>query len=503
MDNGFTIINLLKRASTLFPDKKVIGNVPLTYSKMYSSVRKIAASFIKMGMGNGKAIAVADFNSIEFMELLFASSMAGSIIYPVNIKLPAAISINTIKESGAEYLFASDVFLKAGMGKGFKNDNIISMSDTDGYVPFKEFLKSDMFPEGGACSEDEYSILFTSGTTGSPKELLYTETQAFSGAMSILYQLGLFNSPASLNHSDKILSLIPFYHIWAWGSPFHAAFLGSDYILSGRYDALNILNLIEENGVTWLNAVPTMAYDLISNDSQGILNGIKMLIGGSPVNRGLATKLLDRNIKFSTIYGGTDMLAASISLANHDIVDYDYIRTTTHPVPTVNISIKDSSGRVLGPGKMGEIFVNSPWLPGKYINRKSSPEYRDGWLQTGDVGIMDKYGGLQILDRTGDIIKSGGEWIPSSVIESIISEVPGVLNNAVIGVQDEKWGERPIAYIQGNRDLEIQIKGHLKEYEADGKINKWWIPSQFRFIQEIPLTSTGKNDKKSLRELAK
>ncbi len=502
MNNGITVINLLRRASQLFPDRKVYGNMQLTYSELYSNVRKISDSLNKMGIGNGTVIAVADFNSIEFLELLFASSMAGAVIYPVNIKLPGAMGISTIRESGASYLFASDPFLQAGIGKDFGRDHIISMSGNNEYTPFSNLLKGNMHSEDVYKSGNEYSILFTSGTTGKPKEIMYTNTDTVNGAMSILYQLGLFDSPASLNHEDNIMSLIPFYHIWSWGSPFHAAYLGSNYVLSGRYDAENILKLIEKYSVTWINAVPTMVYDILAHDKNNTLNNLKMLIGGSSINRGLTEKLIGKNIKFSIIYGGTDMLATAISMPSGKNIDYDYIRTTVHPVPLANVSIRDSSGNDVGIGKMGEIFVNSPWLPGKYLNREKSPEYEHGWFRTGDMGIKDKYGGIKILDRISDVIKSGGEWIPTSILESIISEVPGVLNNAVIGIPDEKWGEKPVAYIQGSgKDMEISIKKILGGSADSGIINKWWIPVRFSFINEMPLTSVGKNDKKKLREM--
>jgi len=503
MGNGFTVINILRRASSLFPEKRVIsGNKSITYKDLYEKVLSLSTSMNKMGISSGTVIGVADYNSIEFMELLFASSMAGSIIYPVNIKLPWNMAMETLKESGAEYVFASEDFMNAGICKGFSEDHIISLSENGDYIKFHDLLSSDFHREEKTSGNDNYSILFTSGTTGKPKEVLYTNEKAVNGALSILYQLGLFNTPASLGSRDTILSLIPFYHIWSWGSAFHAAYLGSDYVITGKYNADKVLDAIKKNKVTWINAVPTMVYDLLAHDKDSSLNGIKMLIGGSPINRGLSEKLNAKGIKFSTIYGGTDMLATSISLGN--VNESESLRSTTHPVPMVSATVRDNNGNILEPGKIGELWVNAPWLPGKYLNMPDNKEYENGWFKTGDVAAMTPDGGIKILDRIKDVIKSGGEWIPTSIIESIISEFPGIEIAAVTAIEDEKWGERPIAWLKSSGELEIDsLRLFMENHASKGNINKWWIPVEFIIIEEMPVTSVGKIDKSKLRERRK
>ncbi len=503
MENGFTVINILRRASNLFPESKVIdGKKSITYRQLFDRVSRLATSLNKMGISRGTVIGVADYNSIEFMELLFASSMTGSIIYPVNIKLPWNMAMETLKESGAEYIFASQEFINAGIWKGFSEDHVVSLSEGGNYIKFHELLNSDLHREERTDGSDNYSILFTSGTTGKPKEVLYTNQKSVNGALSILYQLGLFETPASLDSEDNILSLIPFYHIWSWGSAFHATYLGTDYVLTGKYEAEKVLDAIEKNSVTWINAVPTMVYDLLAHDKDNRLRGIKMLIGGSPVSKGLARKLTSRGIKFSTIYGGTDMLAASISLGHAD--EYESLRMVTHPVPMVNATVRDSEGNILEKEKIGELWVNAPWLPGKYLNKPAGKEYENGWFKTGDVAAMTMNGGIKILDRVKDVVKSGGEWIPTSIIESIISEYPGIEIAAVTAIEDEKWGERPIAWVKPSGSIEIEsLRQFMESHASRGNINKWWIPVEFIIIDEMPMTSVGKIDKARLKERRK
>jgi acyl-CoA synthetase (AMP-forming)/AMP-acid ligase II len=243
-----------------------------------------------------------------------------------------------------------------------------------------------------------------------------------------------------------------------------------------------------------------MVYDLILHDTGNDLNGIKMLIGGSPVSSGIASRLMTKNIKFSTIYGGTDMLATSVSLGKeHDI---DSLRSVTHPVPMVSATVRDESGKILGNNAIGELWINAPWLPGRYLNRPDGNEYVGGWFKTGDVAMITETGGIKILDRIKDVVKSGGEWIPTSIIESIISEFPGIEICAVTAIPDEKWGESPVAWIKTSENIDI---GRLKEFMYSrvnsGDIKKWWIPVDFRVIQKMPMTSVGKIDKASLRSM--
>lgn len=500
MGEGFTVIKTLRRASILFPESKVIAGRTLTYREMYDEVSRISTSMNKMGISKGTVFAVADYNSLEFMELLFAASMTGSIIYPVNIKLPWNMAMETLRESGAEYIFASEDFLNAGIGKEFPEDHVISMGANNKYTKFDELLVSDKHREEITSRSDNYSILFTSGTTGKPKEVLYTNEKTVNGGLSILYQLGMFQSPASLRFNDTILSLIPFYHLWSWGSAFHAAYLGADYVITGKYNPLNVVSSIKKHKVTWINAVPTMVYDLLAHDAENQLNGIKMLIGGSPISSGMAKKLKNKHIKFSTIYGGTDMLATSISMGKEE--DIESLRSVTHPVPMVSVSVRDGSGNILGNNIIGELWINAPWLPGKYLNRKDGNEYEGGWFKTGDVALLTEDGGIKILDRIKDVVKSGGEWIPTSIIESMISEFPGVEICAVTAMPDEKWGELPVAWIKASENINIEELREFMHSRVDsGHIKKWWIPVEFRIVEEMPMTSVGKIDKARLRSL--
>jgi len=232
--------------------------------------------------------------------------------------------------------------------------------------------------------------------------------------------------------------------------------------------------------------------------------GLKVLIGGSPITDGLARRMKERGIRFSAIYGGTDMLAASITIETYMVRSGSLEpHKVTHPVPMAEFRI-DAKGPE---DRVGEILFRAPWLPdGYYEDEEKTRESftPDGWFRTGDVGYIAEDGGLVVLDRVKDVIKSGGEWIPSSILEAAISELPWVSLVAVIGVKNERWGERPIAVIKPSRPISPQeakqeVIGHLMELVRQGKISKFWVPDDVVVVNDMPLTGTGKVDKKVLR----
>ncbi len=482
---------VLQRAALLFPKRAVKGpDTVVSYAEMWVRVRKAASFLESIGVGKGSIIAVADWNTVRFMELHYAAGILGAIIYPVNIRLPPQHIEYTLKRAEAEYLLVSKEFQELVKLSGAKAVSIDDYED--------KIAKQEPLDEIRAKPNDPYSILFTSGTTGLPKPVMYTHEKVLMGALSIAHQLALYDTPAKLTSSDVMHPLIPMFHLWAWGTIFIAPYIGAKLVLGGRFDPTITAEIIEKEKVTWINAVPTMIAMLLATGRR--FDGLKVLVGGSPLTTSLARKMKEAGMRFSVIYGATDMLATSISILT-DHTSEEMLREVTHPVPFVEVKIVKMDGSIAKPGEMGEIWVKAPWLPGGYYKdpEKTKESYTsDGWFKTGDIGVLTEDGGLKVLDRVKDAIKSGGEWIPSSILESIISEVPGVELVAVIPMPDEKWGERPLAVVKGNVSEEV-IRDYLEKAVREGRIVKWWIPDKIVFVDEIPLTSTGKINKLELK----
>ncbi len=488
MHGKLDILYPLRRAASIFPDRRVVGpDGAITYREMVRRVAGWANWLHSIGIGEGDIFAVADVNSVRFMELVYAAGLTRSIILPVNFRIPPVQLNEIFEEAKPKLLLYSQPF----------RDLTRLWSRSMELPPSIKPIEVD--PENIVGEPDhDYVLLYTSGTTGRPKGVLYNQWKMLEGGLSIAYQLSLYETNAKLSSRDVMLSLIPMFHILSWGSVFIAPYIGAKLVFVAKFDPHYIIKVMEEEGVTWFNAVPTMLAMLLQTGAR--FQNVKALVGGSPLPKKLWDNAREAGISISMIYGATDMLATAISIETDHSKGED-LRLILHPVPGATIRVVKPDGTIASPGEMGEILFRSPWMPNGYYKNpeKTREAFRDGWFYTGDVGTITVDGGLKILDRLKDTVKSGGEWIPTSILESIISEVDGVAMVAVIPVPDEKWGERPAAIFVGSASIEA-IRDHLVRAVDEGRIAKWWIPDYFVRVEELPMTSTGKINKRVLRD---
>ena len=354
---------------------------------------------------------------------------------------------------------------------------------------------------------DIFSIFYTTGTTGNPKGIRYEHKTILTGSIQLFHHLALHEYGARLSSRDVFMPLIPFFHIHAWGMAFFPIYLGAKLVLPGAADATAQQILIEKEKVSWLNMVPTQLQMLLEQKNFG---NVKILTGGSPLTSGIASRAAKANVTFSLIYGGSDQLGTAISVVPEDISPktsdaLEWLRVGMRPLPLVEVSIRDKEGNeVPHDGKtLGSIWIRSPWLPKGYYKEPqlTKEHYIDGWFRTGDLGFFHQNHSIYVADREGDAIKSGGEWIPTGMLEAIISEHNSIAQVAVIPKRDEQWGQRPLAVIKLKSEVsEKELKEFLLIKVKEGKLAKFWIPDSFIFVEEIPLTSAGKQNKKILRD---
>lgn len=483
----FTIPSILDRAATLFPDAHVTdGDQPTNYPTVKENAARLAGTLADDGVDAGDTVAVADWNTPRFFELLYAITGLGAIAYPVNLNLPGEQIGYTLEASETDRLLYADDFAPiadAYPGTTTHVDDLAYGADAT-----------------LAVERDRDAVtLFTSGTTGRPKPVRYTHEQFVHGGLSIAHQLTEYDTPATLSGADTIYPGIPMFHLLSWGSSIIAPYLGATLYLDGQFDPAALGKAVEAGDATWTNLVPTMVRQVLATDAE--VGSLKVLTGGSAIDRDLAEAMADRDVAFSSIYGGTDMLAAAISIRTDRARNegIDYLRRVVHPVPFGEFRLEHRDGM---DENMGELLFRAPWLPDGYykLPEQSAEAFVDGWFATGDVGRRMPDGGIRILDRLGDTIKSGGEWIPPSVVESAIVEFSGVSSAAVFARPDEEWGERPVAAITPD-DVDVDaLRDHLASVAESGEINSWWIPDAFFSREELPLTSTGKIQKTQLRE---
>jgi fatty-acyl-CoA synthase len=371
------------------------------------------------------------------------------------------------------------------------------------------------FPE---FDEDRQATLFyTTGTTGDPKGVCFSHRHIVLHTLAAGLAVAGLTAPARFQSGDVYMPLTPMFHVHAWGFPYLATLLGAKQVYGGRFDAARVLELIARERVTFSHGVPTVIQMVMdAADIRGVdLLGWKINTGGMALPRGLARRAIDMGIEIFHGYGMSETCPL-LTLANikPHMMDWemdrqlDFRTKTGFPLPLVDLKVVDESGAsVTHDGKStGEIVVRTPWLTQGYFKspEKSEELWRGGWLHSGDVANVNEEGYVQITDRLKDAIKSGGEWISSIELESLLSRHPGVAEAAVVGVPDEKWGERPVALIvpragAGDTLDSDALRAFLGQFVDEGRISRWAVPDRFYIVDHIPKTSVGKIDKKTIR----
>jgi fatty-acyl-CoA synthase len=546
-DYPLTIDKILAWVSYAFPNNEIVywppggSRISVTFAEFADRVRRVTAALMDLGLKPGKAwefgskVAVMEWDTLRYVDLFYAVPSIGSTLYTVNIRLAPHDILYTMSVAKPDVLVINiddfEPFIKPILDNIKSIKMVIYMSDRGRVpgqdygvkmIPYEDLLKHEPLREFPEIDErTPATLLFTSGTTGPPKGVYFTHRQLVLHAMSVTIAMGYPPYNAFFEGGKKppvSMPLIPLFHVHGWGTPYTVMLSGArKYVLPGRYDWGHILKLIHEEGVTFTGGVPTILYLLLTHpDSPKYnLSGVRFGNGGSAMPEGLYDAAKARGMIVANGYGMTEtapiLTMAYLRPEHLDLPENErkkVLLTTGLPIPLVLLRVVDGQGNdVPKDGKtMGELVVWSPWVAKEYLNDpvKTKNAWRDGWFHTEDVAVWLPDGYIIIVDRLKDVIKSGGEWISSVKLESIISTHPGVGEVAVVGVPHPKWGERPIAIVvpkPGQRVTEEEIRNHLIQYVEKGEIPKWWIPDKIIITQkELPKTSTGKIDKKILRD---
>ncbi len=347
-------------------------------------------------------------------------------------------------------------------------------------------------------------MCYTSGTTGNPKGVVYSHRSSYLHSMAACTANGI-----GVGSSDRVLPIVPMFHANAWGLPYAALMAGADLTLPDRYmDAGSLVALIETLQPTLAGAVPTIWNDVmhfLDREPDHDISSLRLVAcGGSAVPASLMRAFEEKyRVQVRQLWGMTETspLATMAWPPPGTPADQHWpLRATQgQPVCGVEARIVDDDGHVLpnDNAAVGELEVRGPWIAGSYYRGQDDSKFESGWLRTGDVGRIDTNGFITLTDRTKDVIKSGGEWISSVELENALIAHPDVLEAAVVGVPDERWQERPLAVVVARADASTSA-AELREFLA-GKVVRWWLPERWTFAEEIPRTSVGKYDKKTIR----
>jgi len=457
------------------PDQEIVyrDQKRFTYREIRERIGRLASALDNIGVRPGDTVGILDWDSNRFLEAFFAIPMMGAILQTVNVRLSPEQIAYTINHAKCSTLIVNDEF--AGLLEGLRSkltnvERMIVMSDHSsprtGDLPFVgeyEALLAAASPDYDFPDFDENTqatTFYTTGTTGLPKGVYYSHRQLVLHALSELAFLGIAGVQGRFCRDDVYMPITPMFHVHAWGFPWAATLAGVKQVYPGRYDPSMLLKLIKNEGVTFTHGVPTILQMLLgaAATAKTHLSGLKMIIGGSALPKALAKQALAAGVDIYAGYGMSETgPVASIALVRSTDLGGDperevEIRTSSGmAAPLVNLRVVDPEmNEVPHDGKTaGEIVLRSPWLTQGYFDNPEGSEelWAGGYLHTSDIAVLTPHGYVQITDRIKDVIKTGGEWVSSLQIEGLITQCSGVAEAAVIGVKDERWGERPMALV--------------------------------------------------------
>ena len=531
--------HLLEHAAKMRPESEIVykdlyrGN----YVQLYERCQRLSNGLKDLGVEQGSKVICFEWNTHRFLEAYFAIPCMGAMVHMGNPLLTPQQMIYLINRVEDDVLMFNKDFIPTieSISDRLKTVKHYIVLTDDEKLPetklnpiseYEELLRSAS-PEYEYPDLDENTVASlsnTTGTTGDPKICFFTHRQHIMHTLIWANMLQGFSGERGLDpRRDLTIQLVPMFHAHGWGVPYMATFLGCKQVYPGRFDPKAFLEILkrekspEQGG--YMACVATMLNMIISHPEiehyKKYLKGLIFEGGGMRLNTILAKKAKELGMDICSGWGMTEVYTkVGLQYLKPHMFSWpedkkiEFLSGTGMAPAFVEQRVVDKQGNdVPKDGKaVGEIVLRAPWLTSGYYREqeKSKELWRDGWMHTGDMATIDEEESVLIIDRSKDVIKSGGEWISSLTLENLINMHPKVQEVAVFGAQSDKWGERPVVLLVPKDEYkgdisEEELKEHLTQYVEEGKILKWWIPDRFVFVNEIPRTSVGKFDKKVMR----
>lgn len=489
-----------------------------TYAEVRRNARHVSAALLSAGVGQGDRIATLAMNGVEHLEAWYGITGIGAVCHTLNPRLFEAQLRYIINHAEDRLIFSDGAFapiLAAVLKDCPTVGEVVFFSDPPegvllpvGHRSLSEFCR---VPDGdvlwGGFDENAAAgLCYTSGTTGNPKGVLYSHRS------NVLHTMMSLQSDAfGFSVRDTILPVVPMYHANAWGIAYSAPAVGARLVLPGaQLDGASLCELIQSEGVTVAAGVPTVWLGLLDHFRE---TGIRpdslkrVIIGGAAAPESLIVGLKDIGIEPIHAWGMTELSPiGGVGTLTPEVAALPFeeqipwrLRQGRSPLG-IDLKLVGEDGQTLAHDGQaaGSLRVRGFAVASAYYAHDENILDEEGYLDTGDIATIDAEGFMRITDRAKDIVKSGGEWISSQEVENAALLHPKAALAAVIGKPHEKWGERPLLYVQ----LRAGEQASCEEFRSflSGRIARWWIPDDIVFIEDMPLGATGKIDKMALRK---
>jgi len=529
MDVQLTVTALMRFGTSAYGDREVVtctadGSRRQSYAQTGRRSARLANALRGLGVDADQRVGTLMWNNAEHLEAYLAVPSMGAVLHTLNLRLDPEV-IGYIATHAGDDVVIVDANLAPLLARvlphapairhvlvtgkdGITDDS--ALAGLAGLGPqvhsYEDLLAAqpDSFDWPDIDERLAAAMCYTSGTTGRPKGVVYSHRSTY------LHSLGVCQGNAfALSERDKVLPVVPMFHANAWGLAYAAVLAGADLIMPDRFlQPEPLVRLIEAERPTLAGAVPTIWSGLLAHvrTHGGDLSSLRLVpCGGSAVPHALQEAYeQELGVRIVQAWGMTE--TSPLGSVAHPPAGmpadeaWNYRDTQGRLMCAVQARLVGDGGTALPHDgvAVGEVEVRGPWVTGSYYQDDDPEKFRDGWLRTGDVGTIDPLGYVTLTDRAKDVIKSGGEWISSMALENELMAHPQVSEAAVIGIPDDKWGERPLACVvllPGASVTPAELRAFLGE-----RVPRWQLPDRWSFIDEVPKTGVGKFAKTRIRD---
>jgi len=487
------------------------------YGEWAERVARLAGALTALGVRRGDRVATFGWNTYRHFEAYFAIPCMGAVLHTMNVRLFPEQLVWVMNHAGDRVVLVDPTLLplfEKIRAQLTTVEQVIVMGDagTAGpYLDYEELLAvaSPHF-EWPALEENEAAALcYTSGTTGNPKGVLYSHRAL------VLHSLAISLTDAfQIRERDVLLAIVPMFHANAWGLPFAAAMLGCGMVLPGPHlQPKDLCELITSERVTFIGGVPTIVagvYQQLKQSGKRPETLRQIIVGGAALPQVLLEGLEQLGIEVVHAWGMTELApAGTVSRLRGDMEDWTpeakagikLMQGSPFPLVELRAVREDGTEAPWDGATPGELEARGPWVARAYYEDATSADRFDaGWFRTGDVATIDQRGFIRLVDRSKDLVKSGGEWISSVDLENAIMSHPHVAEAAVVAIAHPRWTERPLACVVAKPGAGAELSRESIRSFLKGRVADWWLPDDVVVLDTVPKTSVGKFDKKVLRE---